>query len=210
MDGSFWHQKWERNDIGFHESKANPLLVKHFGALELAQGARVFLPLCGKTLDIHWLLSTGYRVAGAELSMIAVQQLFAELEMTPDIEKVGNMHRYSGENIDIFVGDIFQLSANMLAAVDAVYDRAALVALPADLRTRYTAHLPAITEAAPQLLICYEYDQSQLEGPPFSISKEEIDEKYGNTYDVTLLDHSSVAGGLKGKLPATEFVWLLK
>lgn len=210
MDGSFWHQKWERNDIGFHESKANPLLVKHFGALELIKGARVFLPLCGKTLDIHWLLSTGYRVAGAELSMIAVQQLFAELEMTPTVEKVGHLHRYSDEDIDIFVGDIFELSASMLGAIDAIYDRAALVALPPELRTQYTAHLSAITEAAPQLLICYEYNQSQLDGPPFSISKEEIDEKYGNTYDVTLLDRLMVAGGLKGKLPASEYVWLLK
>jgi len=210
MDGSFWHSKWERNDIGFHESQANPLLVKHFSALSLAKGSRVLLPLCGKTLDIHWMLAAGYRVVGAELSSIAIDQLFADLGMTPTIEKIGELHRYSARDIDIFVGDIFELCRDILGAVDATYDRAALVALPADVRRRYCAHLIQITSAAPQLLICYQYDQSQLDGPPFSISDAEIYQRYGNAYYLTPLERIDVPGGLKGKLPASEHVWLLK
>ena len=81
MDAIFWHQRWGANDIPFHERAANPLLVKYFQALSLGEGGRVFLPLCGKTLDIGWLLSNGYDVAGAELSEIAVRQLFIELGM---------------------------------------------------------------------------------------------------------------------------------
>src|ERR1700733_8099165 len=109
MDEQFWHRRWELNEIGFHEGKANALLVAHFGALSLADGSRVFLPLCGKTIDIHFLLSRGYRVAGAELSRIAIEQLFAELDVTPEIADVGSMSRYSAPGIDIFVGDIFDL-----------------------------------------------------------------------------------------------------
>lgn len=210
MDGSFWHSKWERNDIGFHESQANPLLVSHFKALSLAKGSRVFLPLCGKTLDIHWMLAAGFRVAGAELSSIAIDQLFTDLGMTPTIEKIGELHRYSARDIDIFVGDIFQLSTDILGAVDAIYDRAALVALPADMRTRYCAHLIEMTGMAPQLLICYQYDQSKLGGPPFSISDTEVYQQYGNAYYLTPLARVDVPGGIKGKLPASEHVWLLK
>jgi len=210
MDGSFWHNKWEQNDIGFHESQANPLLVKHFQALSLGKGSRVFLPLCGKTLDIHWMLAAGYRVAGVELSSIAIDQLFVDLGMTPTIEKVGALHRYSAHDIDIFVGDIFQLSGDSLGAVDAIYDRAALVALPAEIRSRYSAHLMTMTSTAPQLLVCYQYDQSLLEGPPFSISDAEVYQKYGNAYYLTPLERVDVPGGLKGKLPASEHVWLLK
>lgn len=210
MDASFWHQRWGNNEIGFHEREANPLLVKYFKTLSLTKGGRVFLPLCGKTLDIGWLLSNGYRVAGAELSKIAIEQLFAELGVEPKISTQGGLDHYSAKDIDIFVGDIFDLSRQMLGPVDAIYDRAALVALPVEMRHRYTAHLTEITHKAPQLLICCEYDQSLMEGPPFSITNEEVNQHYRNRYDLTLMVSRDVAGGLKGKCAAKENVWLLK
>jgi thiopurine S-methyltransferase len=210
MDERFWRQRWEKNEIGFHESKANPLLVTHFPKLSVAKGRRVFVPLCGKTLDISWLLSHGYRVAGAELSQLAIEQLFIELGMQPDIENVGSIERWSATNLDLFVGDIFTVSRLMLGQVDAVYDRAALVALPEDMRKRYAAHLLEITGKAPQLLISYEYDQSLIEGPPFSVSNEEVRRHYASTYALTLVAGTEVQGGLKGKAPAKENVWLLK
>ena len=210
MDRSFWHKKWEGNDIAFHENAANPLLVKYFNELSLAKGSRVFVPLCGKTLDIPWLLSNGYLVAGAELSKIAIEQLFSELGMEPKISGVGGIDHYSANDIDIFVGDIFDLTGKILGPVDAVYDRAALVALPEHMRIRYTAHLTEITDKAPQLLICYEYDQSLLEGPPFSISNEEVHQHYRNIYDVALIASTPVPGGLKKTCTANENVWLLR
>lgn len=210
MDTSFWRQRWEKNEIGFHESKVNPLLVTHFRELSVGKGRRVFVPLCGKTLDISWLLSRGYRLAGAELSQLAIEQLFMELGMQPDIENVGGIERWSANNLDIFVGDIFAVSRLMLGQVDAVYDRAALVALPEDMRKRYAAHLLEITGKAPQLLISYEYDQSLLEGPPFSVSNEEVRRHYASTYALTLVAGTEVPGGLKKKAPAKEHVWVLK
>ncbi len=209
MDARFWHLRWGGNDIAFHESEANPLLVKYFKELSLAKGSRIFLPLCGKTLDIPWLLSNGYRVAGAELSKIAIGQLFTELGVEPKISGVGEVDHYSAKNIDIFAGDIFHLSGKMLGLVDAIYDRAALVALPKEMRNQYTAHLTEITDKAPQLLICYEYDQSLMEGPPFSISNEEVNQHYRDSYDLTLTASTDVPGGLKGKCAAKENVWLL-
>lgn len=210
MDTSFWLQKWEKNDIAFHESEANPALVKYFKELSVGKGARVFLPLCGKTLDIAWLLSKGYCVTGAELSALAIKQLFEGLGVTPKITAAGKLKRHSAKNIDIFVGDIFGLSAGTLGLVDAVYDRAALVALPEDVRKRYTAHLMNITGNSPQLLVSYEYDQGLMEGPPFSVSNEEIERHYKSVYDLNLLVTTDVPGGLKGKCAARENVWILE
>jgi thiopurine S-methyltransferase len=210
MDASFWHQRWGGNDIAFHKSEANPLLVKYFKQLSLVNGSRVFLPLCGKTLDIPWLLSNGYRVVGVELSKIAIDQLFMGLGVEPKISGVGEVDRYSAQNIDIFVGDIFHLSSKMLGLVDAIYDRAALVALPEEMRNRYTAHLMEITDKAPQLLICYEYDQNLMEGPPFSISNEEVNQHYRGSYHLTPIESANVPGGVKGKGAAKENVWLLQ
>jgi thiopurine S-methyltransferase len=210
MDADFWHRKWANADIGFHEGAVNPLLVEHWPAMSLDAGARVFLPLCGKTVDIHWLLANGYRVAGAELSRLAVDQLFAELGVEPVVSRHGPVEHHGAPGLDILVGDIFQVSAQMLGAVDAIYDRAALVALPEDMRRRYTAHLTEITAAAPQLLVCFEYDQSLMAGPPFSIPGEEVIRHYREAYAVTLLDRVEIPGGFRGRLPAQVAIWRLE
>lgn len=209
MDTNFWLQRWQNNEINFHKSVANPVLVDHFAALALPQGSRIFVPLCGKTLDIAWLLSQGYRVAGAELIEMAIEQLFAELGVEPQISAVGPVKLYSAQNINIWVGSIFDVSSEILGSVDAIYDRAALVALPEEMRRRYTAHLTAITNKAPQLLITYEYDQTLMAGPPFSVSSTEVKQQYGDRYDLTLIASTEVEGGLKGKCAAKENVWLL-
>ena len=209
MDAQFWHDRWASNEIGFHKSEANPLLVNYLDELSLTTGSRIFLPLCGKTLDIGWLLARGYRVAGAELSAIAIDQLFAQLGVTPTITKVGALNHYHAPQVDLFVGDIFAMTPALLGPVDAIYDRAALVALPQDMRARYAAHLTTLTAQAPQLLISFEYDQRAMEGPPFSVSEEEIRKHYGQRYDIAVLTSLDVPGGLKGRCPATERVYLL-
>ena len=210
MDVHFWHKKWENNEIAFHRSTPNPLLVDHIEALSLPEGSVIFIPLCGKTLDIAWLLANGYRVTGVELVESAIEQLFAELAMVPKISSVGEIKHYSAKNIDIYVGNIFAVSQKMLGSIDAVYDRAALVALPEDLRRRYTAQLIEVTNKSPQLLITYHYDQSLVQGPPFSISNEEVRQHYEDSYNLTLLASSDVDGGMKGKCAAKENVWLLR
>jgi thiopurine S-methyltransferase len=209
VDANYWYQKWQRKDIAFHEGETNPFLAAHFSALNLAPGSRVFVPLCGKTRDIAWLLTQGYAVVGAELSEVAVAELFAELGVEPKMSKVGDLVLCQANNLDIFIGDIFNLGQSLLGKVNAIYDRAALVALPFDMRTAYTAHLMKITGAAPQLLITFEYDQQLMDGPPFSITQAELKRHYGDHYQLDALGAAEVAGGLKGKVVALETAWLL-
>jgi thiopurine S-methyltransferase len=210
MDANFWHQRWEENDIGFHKNEVNSLLLKYFDKLSLAIGSRIFLPLCGKTRDISWLLSKGYRVVGAELSEKAITQLFDELEIIPKKRQLKNVTHYYNTNIDIFVGDIFDLCKYDLGEVNAIYDRAALVALPGNMRERYTQQLMKITDIAPQLMICFDYDQSQIEGPPFSIPDKEVEQHYQKQYVLTKLASIKVPKGLKGQCVAQENIWLLQ
>jgi len=208
MEHSFWHDRWASGRIGFHEREPNPLLVKHFPALSVPENGRVFVPLCGKTLDIAWLLSRGHRIVGAELSELAIEQLFEDLGVEPAISDMGNLKRYSADSIDIFVGDVFNLTADMLGAVDAVFDRAAFVALPEHMRAAYAPHIASITGHAPQLLISFEYDQSLFDGPPFSIEIQELQTLYGGSYQLSSLARVDIAGGMRGS-DATENVWLL-
>lgn len=209
MDADFWLRRWEANEISFHRSQANPLLVAHLSALPVSKGDRLFLPLCGRSLDIGWLLAHGYRVAGAELSELAVGQLFAGLGIEPRIAEIGALKRCSGPGIDIFVGDIFALTGEVLGRVDAVFDRAALVALPPEMRVRYARHLTEITGGAPQLLITYEYQTGPTDSPPFRVFADEVERHYGGAYRVRSLEIVEVEGGLRGMIPAKEHVWLL-
>jgi thiopurine S-methyltransferase len=144
------------------------------------------------------------------LSKIAIDQLFAELGVKPKIATLGKLDHYSVQNLDIFVGDIFDLSRETLGPVDAIYDRAALVALPEKMRERYVTHLMDITGKMRQLLVCWEYDQSLMEGPPFSITDKDVKRYYEGNYKITLIESKDVPGGLKGKCAARESVWLLK
>ena len=208
MEARFWHQKWNDNNIGFHEQKPNDFLTGNFGRLKLAHNTRIFLPLCGKTLDIAWILSKGYKIVGAELSPLAIEQLFETLKLTPKITDIGNLQLFSAPNIDIFVGDIFDVSSKMLGKIDAVYDRAALVALPQDMRSRYTQHLMKITNNAAQLLVCFEYDQSLTQGPPFSIDEAEIRKHYAPYYALNLVDSRDMGGMVRGISIGNENVWL--
>lgn len=209
MEASFWHNKWQNNDIAFHEGVPNNLLVKYFETLRLTKGTRVFVPLCGKTRDIAWLLEQGYEVCGAELHEAAIKELFNELHIEPYVEEQGSLLCYRGPRINIFVGDIFELTPDKLGKVDGVYDRAALVALPSDLRKKYCQHLISMTHAATQLIITFNYDQKLVAGPPFSISKDMLQDYYSSHYSLHKLEELTVPGGLKGVTPAAENAWLL-
>ena len=207
MDPDFWHNRWEAGQTGFHQGKPNAFLVDHLNALNLPDGARIFLPLCGKTHDIAWLLSKGFHVIGAELSQLAIDQLFEDLGVTPEVTELGPLTRMSADRIDIYVGDIFELTKDTLGPVDATYDRAALIALPADMRARYAAHLTAITAKAPQLVITLQYDQGVISGPPFSVIEDELRKLYSAAYALTRLACDNEAG-VKDH-PATEEIWHL-
>lgn len=208
MDAVYWQGKWSANDIGFHQSDYNALMVSHFPKLNLPEAAHVFVPLCGKTRDIAWLLEQGFRVSGAELSRDAIDALFADLGIVPVVTQDGALLRYASPELVVFVGDIFDVTARALGKVDAVYDRAALVALPDDMRARYVRHVIAATERAPQFVLTFTYDQSAMKGPPFSIPSNVVADLFDRHYALRFIEEVVVpGGGLKGRTPAMEQAW---
>jgi len=208
LNSDFWHDKWKNNKLGWHLDDVNPILVNHINKLSLSKGNRILVPLCGKTLDIAWLLSQGFNAIGAELSFKAIDELFINLNIKPKISKIKNLTLYSTDNLEIFVGDIFDIDTELLKDIDAVYDRAALVALPKDMRPKYTKHILNITKAKPQLVVNLEYDQNLMGGPPFCVLNDEVKLHYANSYTLELLESIHVTK-LAGKCDALENVWLL-
>ncbi len=187
VDPDFWHRRWEQNRIGFHLGQVNPWLVEYWSSLKLHAGSRVFVPLCGKSLDMLWLAEQGHEVVGVEISPVAVRDFFTENRLEPRVESQGAFEIWSVDQITLLLGDYFELQPAQLGEVAAVYDRAALVALPASMRPDYVAHLDALAPTAPRLLITLDYDQARAEGPPFAVSDDEVRELYANHASLTRL-----------------------
>ena len=193
MEHDFWHEKWQRQEIGFHQSEINQHLMKHWVSLAIPEGSKVLVPLCGKSLDMIWLLEKGYEVIGVELSPIAVEEFFSENDIVAEVREEEHFTIYEHDGLTIFRGDIFQLTERHLQDVDVVYDRAALVALPVEMRAKYVQHLDKLLHGKQDmLLVAMEYKQSQMSGPPFSILQPEVQALFSEKHDVHLLEQFDV------------------
>jgi thiopurine S-methyltransferase len=175
MEPNFWHERWERAEIGFHQQDINFHLQRFWNRLDLPAGRRVFVPLCGKSRDMLWLASEGYPVTGVEISSVAVAAFFGDNGLRPNRRREGAFEVWEQDEIQILLGDFFALEPRHLADIAGVYDRASLIALPPAMRERYARKLATLLPAGVQtLLVTLEYDQAALVGPPFSVGEEEV------------------------------------
>lgn len=188
MDTEFWLERWKKNEIGFHGADVQPALAKNWDKLGIPKGVRVFVPLCGKSLDMEWLARQGYVVVGAELSELAVDQFFAERGLTPSVEERGGFKVKRTGTYEIWCGDFFALDATAIAAA-AGYDRAALVAMPPGMQPRYAAKMAELMpQSSKTLLVGLDYDQAEMQGPPFATSQARVRALFDEAFDVSLID----------------------
>ncbi|MGM7318298.1 thiopurine S-methyltransferase [Idiomarina sp. ST10R2A5] len=211
MESAFWHERWENQQIGFHQPHTHELLLKYFSGV-VKPGAKVFVPLCGKSKDMLWLLEKGYRVFGVELSELAARQFFEENQLKPQITQRGDFKEYALDELVIWVGDFFKLVKSDLADIDAWYDRAAMIALPPEMRQRYVQQLcEQLPEQAKGLLITLQYPNGYREGPPFSVLEGEVEVGYGQRFSIDQLEsaETTVNGKEADDNPVTEQVYKL-
>jgi len=185
MQAEFWLQRWQERQIGFHQDAVNSYLLEHWASLQLPVGSRVLVPLCGKSRDMLWLLEQGYEVVGIELSVIAVQEFFAEWQKPASQKQVGKLTKWQQDGLTIYCGDLFDLTQAELGKIDAVYDRAALIALPETMRVDYVLHINQITTCVPHLLVTMEYSSQEMNGPPFAVDATEVQNLYHKTHVIT-------------------------
>jgi thiopurine S-methyltransferase len=176
MKAEYWLERWQAGHIGFHRADANPRLVAN-QPRAFGDCVRILVPLCGKSHDMEWLAVHGYEVVGVELSELAARDFFAERGLEPTRGQLGPFVEYRHGAVTILVGDFFAAEPDALGYFEGVYDRAAMIALPADLRARYAAHLPTLmTPKGKLLLVTLHYDAEG--GPPFDVSPEEVERSF--------------------------------
>ena len=209
MEQEFWQNRWKDGKIAFHEARPNRFLEAHFENLKLKRGSKIFVPLCGKAIDLDLLFQKGMTVVGAELNEAAAMEVFSRQGLSPAEKSLGSLKQLSSEKLTIFVGDFFDLSADQIGTVAAVYNRAALVALPDLIRKKYTQHLAKITHCARQLVITYDYDQRQTDGPPFSVPVADVENQYTQHYDIEKLSSATIEGPLAERCTGHEIALML-
>ena len=188
MKPGFWHEHWEKGEIGFHQHDFNRHMQEFVGRLGVQAGAHILVPLCGKSLDMLWLADHGYRVTGIEISELAARDFFAENSLAHEVIDQAGVLIYRGEHIDIRCVDFFTVEKTDLPLVDAVYDRASLIALPPDMRLDYAGHLTGlINSGIRSLLVTLDYPQQEMRGPPFSVTPAEVEQLFNSQYHISRL-----------------------
>jgi len=188
VEAPYWKQKWEAGDIGFHLDRPHPQLVRHFSDVEPGQ---VLVPLCGKSNDLIWLRDQGHQVVGIELSRIACEAFFAENSIAYEFREIGAFTVFTAERVTIWCGDFFSVPDAAWIGCTALYDRAAMIALPKNMRSKYAEEVVRRWRApagAPMLLIAIEYSSpdsaTESIGPPFSVTENEIARHYGPAFEI--------------------------
>ena len=186
MEAEFWLERWGTGRTAWDQRAAHPVLVEQWHR-HVADGA-VFVPLCGKSVDMDWLAQRGHRVVGSELSPVAVAEFFADRGLSADARRIGELTVHTAADFELWCGDFFDVASLALDGVTAVYDRASLVALPTAMRRRYADHLCAIAPVdATIFLLAYEYDDGEMDGPPFSVTRDEVADLYGDVFELEVV-----------------------
>jgi thiopurine S-methyltransferase len=196
MDLDFWQDRWVKGETGFHQASLNPYLAYFYGekgpAVEKRASLKVFVPMCGKSMDMQWLSQNGYPVIGVECSSIAIKDFVKDYGVSIDGAENDRHTKFTinaevagSANIELIQGDFFGLTSSDLEGVTDVFDRASLIALPEDMRKNYAQKMSELLKPGVRtLLITMTYPQQEMDGPPFSVSEEEVNDLYGQSFEV--------------------------
>ena len=215
MNDEFWHERWAKNEIGFHLKDTNPFLIKYWNALQATPNDSIFVPLCGKSNDLIWLSERVKQVIGIELSQQAVEDFFSDNSLVPTIHKTEHFIEYRYKNITLLCGDFFKLTPAQLPGCHFIYDRASLIAFPPDMRKAYAKKLHELMpDEVRRLLITIEYPQHEMNGPPFSVPTTEVQQHFEQLFGIEKLESEDILEKAKrfkdkGVTQMFEYVYLL-
>ncbi|MGI9521342.1 MAG: thiopurine S-methyltransferase [Hyphomicrobiaceae bacterium] len=185
MDEDFWRDAWRMGRAAFHEGKPNASLIQYWNKTALPKGTTVIVPFCGKSIDMIWLAEQGHFVIGIEIAEMAVEAFFAENSLRRTVDPESSFSVSRSGRLEIWCGDFFQLPREVIARAHGLFDRGGLIAQPREMRAKYARKLNAdLVPSARMLLMCVDYNQSEMPGPPFSVSDLEISDHFSSRFEV--------------------------
>ena len=154
----------------------------------------MFVPLCGKSLDLLWLRDRGLPVIGIELSAIALEAFCLENGVPARRRRTPDFDIYqAAPNVELLRGDYFALTPQHLGRMGGVFDRAALISWSPEFRAPYVDHMAWLTRPGTEmLLVTLEYPQAQAPGPPLSVPRREVATLYERNYKIRELSRRDI------------------
>ncbi len=183
MELSYWQSRWKKGNIGFHLDEYYPGLTENWDEIDIKPDATVLVPLCGKSRDLLWLSRRAKKVIGVEVSQTAINQFINEHNLKTHNSSFTSFSIVTSGNIELWCGDFFKLTEEKFEAIDLIYDKAALTALPPGMRIRYSKKLKNLSSPHTKILIQhFKYNQNEMNGPPFSIPQKEISDLFSDYF----------------------------
>lgn len=176
---------WETSkDPSFHSKKYHAELMRyHKCLLENGKAGRIFVPLCGKTMDMIYLSEQGHEVIGLEFSEVGIKDFFAENNLTFSEEGIDGKpfvkYMAKERNITIYRGDLFDLSPDICGTFDAAWDRGSFVAINVPTRSRYAGLMSDLIKPSGKILMeITMYDGSKYSRPPHITTEHHLKENF--------------------------------
>ncbi|KAK3103080.1 hypothetical protein FSP39_016310 [Pinctada imbricata] len=152
---------------------------------------KIFVPLCGKSVDMKWLYDQGHEIVGIEGAETAVQQFFDEskISFTTSSIKDGILKLYQSDDgrIRLYVGNYYNIDMTGENNFLFIWDRGSLEAIDKSDREKYVKLMTSLMSPGCRLLLEVA-DRDDDMGPPFCIDKEEITNLFGSCSSVEYLE----------------------
>lgn len=172
----------EKTDPPYHRKNYTAKLVQYHDRLvQGKKNSRVFVPLCGKSLDLIYLSEQGHEVIGLEYSKIAVNDFFEENNLAYNKEQCEGSpfvkYAAKDKNITIYQGDLFDFSQEVCGSgsIDAVWDRGSFVAINVSSRDKYVELMSSLVKPSGRILMeIVKYHDPDYYGPPRIILEQDL------------------------------------
>ncbi|WP_440999973.1 hypothetical protein [Fodinibius sp. SL11] len=192
METSYWQSRWQKGNTGWHMDTVYPPLPNLWNHLGIESTARILVPLCGKSLDLQWFVDQGHTVTGVDVSQKAMCHI---KQRHPESFRRDNSHGftiYCSKSLVLWKGDFTKLPATEIPPQDLIYDKASIIALPANMRQRHADKLIELCSPHTKILMqTFEYEQQEMNGPPFSVDEQELEKLFGNQFKLTCIHEQS-------------------
>lgn len=192
MEISYWQSRWRKGKTGWHMDTVYPPLPTFWDDVNIESGSRILVPLCGKSLDLGWFVDHGHTVTGIDVSAKAIHHIMQQHPESFTKDSSHGFTVYRSESLVLWQGDYSKLPTDEIPTQDLIYDKASIIALPPEKRLDHAnKHIELCSTHTQILLQTFEYEQSEMHGPPFAVHEEELKKLFGNRFKLTCIHEQS-------------------
>lgn len=201
MTVGMWKECWNTPNVEFHNPQLNELFVKYHQRMLTRPGMRIFVPLCGKAVEMKWLVDHGHKVVGLEAAPVPCKAFFEENGIPYNVKEMKGIHGEKYESLDhnivIYSCDFFLFTADICGEFDGIWDSGGLNSMDVEDREAYIRRIRTLMgKGCVNLTEFVNFDKSMVD-ITWSMTKEELQKVFGEGFIVEDLNEMAAPQRLK-------------